>query len=156
MRSVILSLLSLWSLGWSPGVTASLCRCLYGEPCWPSQQEFDQLASQVSQPLIHPIPPAGPCYASSNSSECTAAIQGWFDGNWRSNQSGAMQNVNYEAYIFSNGTIDACYLNTTLGAPCGQGSISVVGVDARTVEDVQAAVRFAAHYNLRLVVKNTG
>lgn len=67
-----------------------------------------------------------------------------------------MQNVNYEAYIFSNGTIDACYLNTTLGAPCGQGSISVVGVDARTVEDVQAAVRFAAHYNLRLVVKNTG
>ncbi|KAM5530100.1 hypothetical protein V8D89_016241 [Ganoderma adspersum] len=90
-----------------------------------------------------------PCYASSSSSECTAAIQGWFDGNWRSNQSGAMQNVNYQAYIFPNGTIDACYFNTTLGAPCSQGSISVIGVDARTVKDVQAAVRFAAQYNLR-------
>ncbi|PIL35787.1 hypothetical protein GSI_02517 [Ganoderma sinense ZZ0214-1] len=85
------------------------------------------------------------------------SIQGWFDGNWRANHSGAMQNINYEAYIFPNGTIDACYLNTTLGAPCRQGSVSVIGVDARTVEDIQAAVMFAAkHEGLRLVVKNTG
>ena len=67
-----------------------------------------------------------------------------------------MQNVNYEAYIFPNGTVDACYLNTTLGAPCQQGSVSVIGVDARTVEDIQAAVAFSAKHNLRLVVKNTG
>ncbi len=67
-----------------------------------------------------------------------------------------MQNVNYEEYIFPNGTIDACYLNTTLGAPCRQGSVSVIGIDARMVPDVQAAVKFAGKHNLRLVVKNTG
>nr|VWO95895.1 N/A [Ganoderma boninense] len=156
MQAAAFSLLFLWGSVWSPVAAASYCRCLYGDPCWPSQQEFDQLASQVSQPLIHPIPPASQCYTSPNSSECIAVTQGWFDGNWRSNQSGAMQNVNYEAYIFPNGTIDACYLNTTLGAPCKQGSVSVIGVDARTVEDVQAAVVFAAKHDLRLVVKNTG
>lgn len=67
-----------------------------------------------------------------------------------------MQNTNFETFEFPNGTIDACYINTGLGVPCNQGSVSVIGVDARTVEDIQAAVKFAATHNLRLAVKNTG
>ena len=67
-----------------------------------------------------------------------------------------MQSPNFETFTFANGTIEACYLDTTLGVPCGQGSVSVIGVDARVPSDVQAAVKFAAEYNLRLVVKNTG
>jgi len=58
--------------------------------------------------------------------------------------------------MFQNGTIDACYLNVTLGFPCKQGSIPPIGVDVRTAEDAQAAVKFANQKNLRLVVKNTG
>ena len=67
-----------------------------------------------------------------------------------------MQNTNFEAYWFRNGTIDACYLEINLGLPCKQGSIPPIGVDVRTVGDAQAAVKFADHKNLRLVVKNTG
>ena len=67
-----------------------------------------------------------------------------------------MQNINYETFEFANGTIDACYFNTTIGAPCLQGSVSVIGVDARAPADVQAVVKFAKEHNLRLVVKNTG
>ncbi|GLB39903.1 putative oxygen-dependent FAD-linked oxidoreductase family protein [Lyophyllum shimeji] len=67
-----------------------------------------------------------------------------------------MQSPNFETYIFGNGTISACYLNTTLGVPCGQGSVPVIGVDARSVGDVQATVQFASKHNLRLVIKNTG
>ncbi|KAK7051653.1 hypothetical protein VNI00_004632 [Paramarasmius palmivorus] len=67
-----------------------------------------------------------------------------------------MENPNFQAFISSNGTISACYLDTSLGAPCEQGSIPPVGVDARSVGDIQAAVRFAAKHNLRLVIKNTG
>ena len=67
-----------------------------------------------------------------------------------------MQNVNFETFIFPNDTISACYLNTTLGIPCGQGSVPPVGVDARSESDVQAAVNFAKKHNLKLVVKNTG
>ncbi|PIL35785.1 hypothetical protein GSI_02515 [Ganoderma sinense ZZ0214-1] len=52
--------------------------------------------------------------------------------------------------------IEGCYRNTSLGMPCRQGSVPPLGIDARTVEDIQAGVKFAADYNLRLVVKNTG
>ena len=134
----------------------SQCRCLFGDSCWPSDSDFAQLAAQVSQPLIHPEPPAKPCYVAANSSECAAVVANWTDGDWRADQPGAMEASGFETFTFPNGTIDACYLNTTLGVPCGQGSVSVIGVDARSVGDVQAAVTFAADHNLRLAVKNTG
>ena len=64
--------------------------------------------------------------------------------------------INWESFAFDNGTIDACYYNFTLGFPCEQGNIPIIGVDARTVADVQAAVKFVAKHDLRLVIKNTG
>lgn len=67
-----------------------------------------------------------------------------------------MEKINWESFTFDNGTIDACYYNFTLGLPCDQGNIPIIGVDARTVADVQAAVGFVSKHDLRLVVKNTG
>jgi len=107
------------------------CRCTYGSECWPSDSEFQTLASAVSQPLIHPVPPATPCYASA-AGNCTDALAGWYNGIWRSDQSGASEHTNWETHVFPNGTIQGCYLNTSLGIPCQQGSVPVIGVDART------------------------
>ena len=135
----------------------SQCRCLYPQKCWPSPSDFNSLQNQVSQPLIYPVPPASACYPLSNpSGNCTDAQINQFDGNWRSNQSGSMQSPNYETFTFTNGSISACYMNTTLGLPCEQGSVPIAGVDARSVSDIQAAIKFAVNHNLRLVVKNTG
>ena len=131
------------------------CRCTSGSRCWPSNSEFKALASKVSQPLIHPIPPAAPCYGSA-AGNCTDVTANWYNSIWRSDQPGAAEFTNYETYTFPNGTIQGCYLNTTLGIPCEQGSVPVIGVDARTPEDIQEAVRFAGKHNLRLVIKNTG
>lgn len=151
-----LLLLSLTSTTWGLPSNSSQCRCTYSQPCWPSTSDFSTLASQVSQPLIHPLPPASACYPSSASSNCTSFQQNQLDGNWRTNQSGSMEFPNFETFIFDNGTISACYANTTLGVPCTQGSVPVIGVDARSVADIQVAVNFARERNLRLVVKNTG
>ena len=131
------------------------CRCTSESGCWPSASEFQTLASKVSQPLIYPIPPATPCY-DSVAGNCTDVLAGWLNGLWRSNQSGASEITNWETYTFPNGTIQGCYLNTTLGFPCQQGSVPVIGVDARTPDDIQEAVIFAGKHNLRLVIKNTG
>ena len=137
-------------------VSKPSCRCLYGEQCWPSS-DLSTLASQLSQPLLYPSPPESACYPPSKpSGNCTDVNANTMNGRWRSDQPGSMQATNFETFIFKNGTIDACYLNVTLGVPCHQGSVSVVGVDARSVQDVQAAVKFASKHNLRLVVKNTG
>ncbi|TCD61697.1 hypothetical protein EIP91_008048 [Steccherinum ochraceum] len=133
------------------------CRCLYGDPCWPSEAKFAALAEEVSKPLIYPKPFASPCYLPSNSSEeCDAVLSRNLDGVWHSNHAGSFQNRNFETHVFANGTISACYLNSSLGAACEQGSVPVIGVDARNAEDVSSAVRFAARNNLRLVIKNTG
>ncbi|KIL65234.1 hypothetical protein M378DRAFT_77085 [Amanita muscaria Koide BX008] len=133
------------------------CKCLSSQPCWPSSTDFSELSSQLSQPLIRPTPPASVCYPPSNpSGNCTDVITHLTDGPFRSNIPGAMESINFESFTFDNGTIDACYYNFTLGVPCDQGNIPILGVDARTVADVQAAVNFAAKHYLRLVVKNTG
>jgi len=131
------------------------CRCTFGSQCWPPDSEFQTLASQVSQPLTHPVPPATPCY-NSGAGNCSAVRAGWFNGVWRSDQPGAAEHTNWETYTVLNGTIQACYLNATLGVPCQQGSVPVIGVDARTPKDIQGAVKFAAKYNLRLAIKNAG
>ncbi|KAI6024238.1 hypothetical protein EDC04DRAFT_2934018 [Pisolithus marmoratus] len=151
--------LSLFALGGLAGapVNSTGCLCTYGQPCWPTADQFAELESQVSQPLIYPVPSASACYpANDPSGNCTQVVQGWTDGNWRSSLPGAMEEPNFESFIFKNGTISACYLNTSLGVPCEQGSVPVIGVDARTPQDIQAAVSFALRYNIKLVVKNTG
>ncbi|TFK94015.1 FAD-binding domain-containing protein [Polyporus arcularius HHB13444] len=156
LRPRLLFLLALLQVFHATAISGSSCRCLYGDPCWPSQSKFDKLSAQVSQPLLFPTPAAQACYTSPDSAECTEAVAQWGNGNWRANHTGAMQSPNFETFTFSNGTIEGCYLNTTLGLPCGRGSVSVIAVDARSVSDVQAAVNFAAVYNLRLAIKNTG
>ncbi|KAF9443164.1 hypothetical protein P691DRAFT_680098 [Macrolepiota fuliginosa MF-IS2] len=137
---------------------ATDCRCVYGQSCWPSEQDFNSLSAQLSVPLIRPVPPASACYPVGNpSGDCSNVQQNWFNGTWRSDQPGAYEFTNFGTYTNSaNGSISGCYLNTTLGLPCEQGSVPPIGVDVRTVEDVQAAVRFAGNHNLRMVVKNTG
>ncbi|KAL4062009.1 hypothetical protein J3A83DRAFT_4178849 [Scleroderma citrinum] len=133
------------------------CVCTYGDPCWPDAATFAQLESQVSQPLVYPYPTASACYPAANpSGNCSEVIQNWTDGNWRSSFPGSMESPNFESFEFKNGTLSACYLNTSLGIPCEQGNVPVIGVDARTSEDIQAAVKFAVQYNLKLVIKNTG
>lgn len=142
----------------SDATAASLtsCRCLYGQSCYPGAAAFASLSSRVSQPLVHPTPVASPCYTNPSSSNCATVQANFADAIWRTNQPGAYEFQNFESYIWPNGTIDACYLDTTLGSPCKQGSIPPIGVDARTPSDVQAAVIFARNRNLRLVIKNTG
>jgi hypothetical protein len=137
--------------------TLPRCRCLYGKECWPTASDFSALVSNLSQPLIYPVPSASACYPVSNpSGNCTDTQENQSADKWRTDRPGSMLYTNFESFIFKNGTISACYMNTSLGIPCEQGNVPVIGVDARSVADVQHAVKFAATHNLRFVVKNTG
>ena len=144
-------------LSCSFGKPTPRCRCLSYQPCWPSASDFAQLETQLSLPLIKPVPPASACYPPSDpSGNCTAVQEHLTDGTWRSNLPGALLNLNFESYVFENGTIDACYYNASLGYPCDPGNIPVLGVEAKEISDIQATVKFTKRYNLRLIVKNTG
>ncbi|KIK95398.1 hypothetical protein PAXRUDRAFT_140764 [Paxillus rubicundulus Ve08.2h10] len=133
------------------------CLCTSDQSCWPNASEFSQLQAQVSQPLVYPSPTASACYPTSDpSGNCAEVIENWTDGTWRSSMPGSMEAPNFETFMFKNGTIDACYPNTTITGTCGQGRVPVIGVDARSVADIQAGINFAVQHNLKLVVKNTG
>ena len=65
-----------------------------------------------------------------------------------------MQLTNYEVFIFPNKT--TCYINATWEFHVVREVYHLVGVDARSRTDIQAAVNFARKHNLKLVVKSTG
>ncbi|KIJ61684.1 hypothetical protein HYDPIDRAFT_115467 [Hydnomerulius pinastri MD-312] len=162
MKAFLSSILLFWPLVASATTdslrTTPTCRCTAEDPsCWPSSAAFAELERNLSSPLIYPVPPASACYpVSSPSGNCSDVQENWSDGLWRADQPGAMQEPNFETYIWQNGTASACYQNVSIGLSCEQGSVPVVGVDAREVGDIQAAVKFATSNNLRIVVKNTG
>ena len=115
------------------------------------------LANQLTRPILHPVPPASACYSTSaHSGSCSDVIANFRNSQWRSDQPGAMEYTNFESFTPYNGTTSACYLDTTLGIPCRQGSVPPVGVEVHSASDVQAAVHFARQHNLKLVVKGTG
>lgn len=155
---IVLPILALSRPSASAAATStSDCRCLFGDPCWPSASVFARFAKQLSQPLLEPLPPASPCYPLGHpSGDCDDTQREWTDSAFRAKQPGAMQGANFETFVFKNGTTSACFINTALGVSCTQGSVPVVGVDARNDADIQAAVRFAGAHNLRVVVKGTG
>lgn len=133
------------------------CRCLSTDDCWPSRDVFATLQAGLSKPLITPTPLAAPCYSTLPlSGSCSEVQEMWPNATWRTSQPGQMVSPNWEAYLLSNGTLEDCPLNATLRTTCEQGNVPILGVDARTPEDIQTAVAFAVAHNLRVVVKNTG
>ena len=157
MARRLLTILGFAQLGaWATQGNSS-CRCLSTDDCWPSQTDFATLQNQLSHPLIHPTPLAAACYpVDAPSANCADVQQNWFDPDFSSDHPGQMQAPNWETFIFPNGTIDQCPKNVTLGIPCRQGNVPVLGVDARTPEDIQATLNFSVKHNLRVIVKNTG
>lgn len=145
----------------TPAHTAATprCKCTSSQSCWPSQRAFLNLARQLSNPLITPEPIGSPCFDPSfDDAQCELVHDRFNDGIWRTDQPGAMMSANWEA---NDGKTVSCWIgNATVNVPrtgiCEQGRVPSVGVNATTAADVQAAVKFAAQNNLKVVVKNTG
>ncbi|KAJ2986530.1 hypothetical protein NUW54_g9733 [Trametes sanguinea] len=94
------------------------CRCLYGDPCWPSEADFAQLSLELSHPLVKPTPLAQPCYLATtsraHSSTCSIIAENWDNGTFRSDHPGAMEAPNFETFTSRDGELHACFLNSTL------------------------------------------
>ena len=156
-RLITLAALALATLARANGNATQQCLCTHDQSCWPPAHAFAALQAHLSHPLVWPRPTAWPCYPPAHPAGDCAEVQAqWSNGTWRASQPGALEMANWEPFVGRNGTVDACFLDTSLSGTCAQGRVSVVGVDARTVADVQAAIAFAVQHTLKLVVKNTG
>ena len=68
-------------------------------------------------------------------------------------RAGALQWQNFEAWPEQGET---CYVESAKKIPCNLGRISPYSVQAESVADVQAAVKFARFHNLKVAIRNTG
>ncbi|KAF7348764.1 FAD-binding domain-containing protein [Mycena venus] len=127
----------------------SRCRNVPGSAGFPHASGWQALNESVSGRLVAAVPSAKYC-ASLPTGACTDAQ--WKSALFRNTIPGAMNQVNYEqGYDLTPPSL--CLRNSTT---CGQGDVPIYSVEAETVEDVQATVRFATAHDLRLVVKSSG
>ncbi|TBU48310.1 hypothetical protein BD309DRAFT_321968 [Dichomitus squalens] len=99
------------SVAGSGAPTCRTCRCLFGSILLARRDRFSSsLQSQISQPLLRPLPPAFPCYPTSDpSGDCTDVHRLWSVASFRANESGAMQGANFETFVLTNSTLSACF-----------------------------------------------
>lgn len=126
-------------------------RCTAHDSCWPSAAAWESFNSSISGRLITSHPSAAVCHNPTyDAAACQEARSHWTDSAWRTSQVGA-----YSAMLWELG--DAmCFPNASQEQPCEQGLVAAFSVNASSVEDIQAAVRFASKNDLYLTVKNTG
>ncbi|KAI8824010.1 uncharacterized protein EV422DRAFT_518598 [Fimicolochytrium jonesii] len=133
------------------------CRCLASDSsCWPKAADFARLNATVSGRLISIAPAAAVCYPSSanfNAAQCASLRANSTNPYFRGDIPGATMHLNHAG---DANEVNVCPLDNTLTGTCGQGRVPVVGIEAKTKNDIKAAVNFARKNNLRLVVKNTG
>ncbi|KAF7349206.1 hypothetical protein MSAN_01710000 [Mycena sanguinolenta] len=139
------------SLEVRPDSTSTHCRNIPGSAGYPSPDVWDAFNATVSGRLVNVIPTAEYC-DSLPAGVCTDAQ--WTSALFRGMIPGAMSYVNWEQGYDLNPP-SLCLRNGS-SATCGQGDLPIYSVEAETIADVQAAVKFSIKYNLRLVVKSTG
>ena len=136
----------------APGALRSTPFCTPTDACWPSAAAWASLNSTVGGALLAVAPPLAPCFgfggAPPDARACDAAVANYSNSYWRASQPGASQEVVWEQDLTTGA---ACF-----APPCALGNIPPMAVRAETVSDVQAALAFAALYNVRVVIKSSG
>ncbi|KAJ7885020.1 FAD-binding domain-containing protein [Mycena leptocephala] len=120
------------------------CRNIPGSAGYPTAAAWSALNVTIGGRLVDVVPSAKYC-ASLPAGACTDAQ--WTSGLFRSTIAGAMT----QGYDLNPPSL--CLRNATT---CGQGDVPIYSVEAQTVADIQAAVKFASANNLRLAVKGSG
>jgi hypothetical protein len=130
------------------------CRCRPSDPCWPTTSDWDTLNSTVDGHLVAVRPVGAVCHDPTYDFEdCSAVTSLQNNSLWLSDQPGALQ---WQYWAARPSTKESCYIGSSRAIECGQGRISLFSVVAQTAEHVQAAVKFASKFDIRLAIKNTG
>ncbi|KAJ6618130.1 hypothetical protein B0H10DRAFT_2378486 [Mycena sp. CBHHK59/15] len=127
-------------------VKRQTCRNVPGSAGYPTAAAWSAFNSSISGRLAVAVPSAKYCM-SLPGGVCTDAQ--WTSALFRSAIPGAM-NQGYDL------TPPSLCLSNSTTSTCGQGDVPLYSVEADTVEDIQAAVKFASANNLRVAVKASG
>src|SRR4051812_17994127 len=108
-------------------------QCISSQPCWPSSSTWAAFNASINGRLVAPHPPAWPCHDPHyDAALCAEAQSNWTNSSWRSDQTGAMQSLDWESA--------GCGIDTLRNVSCEQGMVPTYAVAAENETDVSAAV----------------
>ncbi|KAK8218771.1 hypothetical protein IWZ01DRAFT_463799 [Phyllosticta capitalensis] len=134
----------------TPSLTSGpSCRCMPGDACWPSTQDWNQLNKTVEGRLMLNVPLAHVCHDPFyNQEECEYLKEQWILSPVHETSSTSVM-----APWFQNASCDPF---TPRQQPCELGNYPIYSINVSSAHDVAAGLSFAREMNIRLVVRNTG
>ncbi|KAI9371069.1 hypothetical protein BJX61DRAFT_48856 [Aspergillus egyptiacus] len=125
------------------------CRCLPGDPCWPSRETWREFNSSIDGRLIATVPLGSPCHDPNyDAAVCAELRSGWTTPELHYETSSSIM-----APFFANGSCDPFH---AVEKPCTLGNYISYAVNVSTADHVSRALQFAREHNIRLVIRNTG
>ncbi|OJJ01862.1 hypothetical protein ASPVEDRAFT_887269 [Aspergillus versicolor CBS 583.65] len=138
---------------------ASGYNCKPGQPCWPSNEQWESFNQSLAGNLHRTVPYAASCYYDSpyyDPSACDAAKAGYYLNQPRTDVYGAATGLNWESCHSQTCALNAANTSQHLSDQCYRGRLSPLYVDAHEPGHVVTAVQFAQTHKLRVSIKNTG
>ncbi|KAK0385546.1 hypothetical protein NLU13_6725 [Sarocladium strictum] len=135
-----------------PDVKISLndgCRCLPGDACWPSVQEWQRLNQTVDGRLVATVPIGSPCHDPHYDEAACKQLQ----DDWLLPQTHLPSSSSLMQPFFAN---QSCDPFTDKDTPCKLGNYVVYSVNVAEPKHVAAALKFCKEKNIRPVVRSTG
>ncbi|KAG8526053.1 uncharacterized protein KY384_000815 [Bacidia gigantensis] len=136
---------TLFILSFTVSVLAD-CKNKPGSAGWPSPEQWTSLNSTLQGKLLKALPPGGVCHQDQpnyNEGACKATLGAWLTEDFHAQ--------NPFSFDYND---DTCFPDAR--ANCSLEGYPNYVVDARTSSDIEATVKFAQEYNIRVVVKATG
>ncbi|KAH7232860.1 hypothetical protein BKA59DRAFT_407539 [Fusarium tricinctum] len=136
--------------------------CLPNDSCFPSTHILQSFNASINGRLLHTQPYGAACYQEAyDKATCQQLSTNKAQAQWRVEQPAVAQYPNMELDAHGNGcAIPDLQRNGSAPLPvkekCEIGAMSHFLINATNVEDVAKSVQFAARYNLRFRIKNTG
>ncbi|KAI0543534.1 FAD/FMN-containing isoamyl alcohol oxidase MreA [Xylaria curta] len=128
------------------------CRCYPGDTCWPSTSVWESFNATINGQLIATTPLAAPCHNDAfslyNVTECADLQAAWFTPNLHAKSPSSIM-----APYFAN---NSCNPFLPASTPCIVGTYASYSVNVSQPMDISRTLWFAAYFNIRVVVKNTG
>ena len=165
--------------------SSSSCRCIPGDKCWPSTQQWQSLNETVHGRLIATVQLAEACHDPKyNETECAILQAGWSYPQYQLVNFYQIRNPRRALVLSPRKSLrqpnvlewklteasfpysaefmapyfqnQSCDPYTPREKPCTIGNYADYAINVTSAHDAAAGLKFAQKHNIRVVIKNTG
>ncbi|EUC26741.1 hypothetical protein COCCADRAFT_113506 [Bipolaris zeicola 26-R-13] len=131
---------------------ASYCKCVPGQECWPSEDQWARFNYSINSQLIATNPVASPCYRGtlSDNKTCDMIARSWSSADFQSSQP-----IGY-AYPLNNSCPLVISTSPLPESQCTVGGFPTFAVNVTSEDHIVDTIQFAKLNNIRAVLKSTG